>query len=125
MCEVDQSSLVVPDVLAMHDDDVAGREWDPLADVDVVVDEQGLAGSLDLHDETLMCTRWPGVVREKSRDRPFCGDLDAREVLGEGALNGRIARDDRAAARRDDGEDNESAESAEPRGSRQVSVRGR
>jgi len=56
-----------------------------------------------------MRTRWPGVVGEKSRDRPFRRDLDIREVFGEGALNGRIARADRAAARCDDGEENESA----------------
>jgi len=93
----------------MHDDGVAGGQRDALADVDVVVDEQGLGRCLDLHDETLMRTRWPGVVGEKSRDRPFRRDLDVREVFGEGALNGRIARADRAAARCDDGEENESA----------------
>ena len=56
-----------------------------------------------------MRTRWPGVVGEKSRDRPFRRDLDIREVFGEGALNGRIARADRAAARGDErGEDDRS-----------------
>ena len=77
-----------------------------------------------------MRTRWPGVVGEKSRDRPFRRDLDIREVFGEGALNGRIARADRAAARYDDGEEDESADrsergTTEPEGSCQLSVRER
>jgi hypothetical protein len=114
----------------MHDDGVAGRERDALADVDVVVDEQGLGRCLDLHDETLMRARWPGVVGEKSRDRPFRRDLDVREVFCEGALNGRIAGADRAAARCDEGKEDESADrsergTTEPQGSRQLSVRGR
>ncbi len=42
MREVDQTTLIVPDVLAVHDDVVSIRDRDALADVDVVVDEQGL-----------------------------------------------------------------------------------
>jgi hypothetical protein len=48
----------------MYDDGVAGRERDALADVDVVVDEQGLGRSFELHDETLMRARRSGVIRE-------------------------------------------------------------
>ena len=69
MREVDQSTLVVPDVLAMHGDVIANCDRDALADVDVVVDKQGLRRIFDLHDEALMRARWAGVIREQPRDR--------------------------------------------------------
>src|SRR5437870_9016919 len=100
MGEVDESALVVPDVLAMDGDTVAGRDRDALADVHVVIDEQGLRRSAHLHDEALMRARWPGFVGEKARDRALRGDLDGGEVLGVGALYRGDPGDDRAAARR-------------------------
>ena len=62
MREVDESALIVPDVLAVHDHFVARRDRRALADVDVVVDEKRLRRILDLDDEALMRARWPGVV---------------------------------------------------------------
>jgi len=62
MREMDQSTLVVPDVLAMHGDVIADCDRDALADVDVVVDKQGLRRIFDLHDEALMRARWAGVI---------------------------------------------------------------
>ena len=56
MREVNESALVIPDVLAVHDDIVAGRDRDALTDVDVVVDEQRLRRAFDLDDEALMRT---------------------------------------------------------------------
>src|SRR5712691_10887049 len=60
-----------------------------------------------------MRPRWSGVVGEKTCDRAVRGDLDARTVLGERALHGGVPRDGRAAARRDNGEEQDRAEDYE------------
>lgn len=99
MREVDQSTLLVPDVFTMHDHRVAGHERHPLADIDVVLDEQRLRRSLDLKDESLMRPRWPGVVREEPRDGAFGGDLDLRAMFGKRAVDRRVSGGDRAAGR--------------------------
>ena len=56
MREVNESALIIPDVLAVYDNIVAGRDRDALTDVDVVVDEQRLRRTFDLDDEALMRT---------------------------------------------------------------------
>ena len=113
MREVNQPPLIVPDVLAVHDDPIAGCHRDALADVDVVVDEQRLRRSRKLHDETLVRARWPGVIGEKSRDRTFRGDLEAGEVLGVRALDRGIPCDRGGAARREHGAEDERAKTYE------------
>jgi hypothetical protein len=105
MREVDEPTLVVPDVLAVHHDVVSDRERDALADVHVVVDEQRLRRSLEQHDETLMRARWSGVVGEEPRHRAFRRDLDARAMFGERALDRGIPGEGRAAGRDDRAED--------------------
>jgi hypothetical protein len=107
--EVDQSALIVPDVLAVDDDVVSIRDRDALADLDVVVDEQGLRRSLDLHDEALMRPGRARVIREQPRDGGVGGDLDAREMIRKGALDRRIRGGDRAARRREDRTEDECA----------------
>ena len=102
MREVDQTTLIVPDVLAVDDDVVSIRDGDALAYVDVVVDEQGLRRSLDLHDEALMRSGRTRVIREQPRDGTVRGDLDAREMIRKGALDCRIRGGNRAARRRED-----------------------
>jgi hypothetical protein len=62
MGEVDQSSLGVPDVLAMHENVIADRERYPRTDVNVVGDEHGLRRVGEPDDEPLMRTRRSGVV---------------------------------------------------------------
>jgi hypothetical protein len=62
MREVDQSTLIVPDVLATHDDIVADSDWDALADVDIVRHEHGLRCAREADDETLVRSGWPGVI---------------------------------------------------------------
>ena len=109
MREVDQTTLIVPDVLTVHDDVVSIRDRDALADVDVVVDEQGLRRSLDLHDEALMRSGRARVIREQPRDGGVRGDLDAGEMIGKGALDRRIRGGDRAARRREDRAEDECA----------------
>jgi hypothetical protein len=109
MREVDQSTLVVPDVLAVHDDVIAIRDRDARADVHVVVDEQGLRRSLDLHDEALMRSGRARVIREEPRDRRVGGDLDAREMIRKCALDSRVRGGDRAARRGEDGAEDERA----------------
>ena len=56
MREVNESALIIPDVLAVYDNIVAGRDRDALTDIDVVVDEQRLRRAFDLDDEALMRT---------------------------------------------------------------------
>jgi hypothetical protein len=109
MREVDQSALIVPDVLAVHDDVIAIRDRDARADVHVVVDEQGLRRSFDLHDEALMRSGRARVIREQPRDAGVRGDLDAREMIRKGALDRRIRGGDRAARRREDRAEDECA----------------
>jgi len=109
MREVDQTTLIVPDVLAVDDDIVSIRDRDARADVDVVVDEDGLRRPLDLHDEALMRSGWAGVIREQPRDGGVRGDLDAGEMIRKGALDRRIRCGDRAACRREDRAEDECA----------------
>ena len=109
MREVDQTTLVVPDILAVYHDGVAVRERDTLADVDVVVDEKRLRRSLDLHDEALMRPGRARVIREQPRDGGVGGDLDAREMIRKSALDRRIRGGDRAARRREDRAEDECA----------------
>ena len=120
MGEVDESALVVPDVLAVDSELVARRDRDALADVDVVVDQQRLRRPTDPHDEALMRARRPGVVGEDAGDRALRGDLDAREVLGVSALYGGVPGDGRATARCERGAEKESAKDYE-RGAAQCS----
>jgi hypothetical protein len=68
MREVDQPSLVVPDVLAVHDDVVSDRDGHTLADLDVVCHQHGLRRAREPDDETLMQSRRSGVIGEESRD---------------------------------------------------------
>ena len=102
MREVDEPTLVVPDVLAVHHDVVPRRKRDALPDVDVVVDEQGLRRTRDPHDEALMRAGRPRVIGEEPRDRAACGDFDAGTMFGERALDRGVPRDGRAAARGDE-----------------------
>jgi hypothetical protein len=97
MREVDQSTLIVPDVLTVHDHAVSGGKRHALADVDVVLDEEGLRRSFDLHDEALMRARWACVIREEPRDVALRGDLYLRAMFRKGALDGCVARDDSTA----------------------------
>jgi hypothetical protein len=87
MGEVDETSLVVPDVLTVNDHVVSHREGHALADLDVVGHEHGLRGTGQSDDETLMRTRRSGVIGEKPRDRALRGDLDLGAVLRERALD--------------------------------------
>ncbi len=106
---MDQPALIVPDVLAMHDDVVPNRDRDAFADVHVVVDEKRLLRSVDLHDEALMCPRWAGVIGEQARDCAVRCDLDAGAMIREGTVDRRVPRDDRAARRGENGEKEEDA----------------
>jgi hypothetical protein len=117
MGEVDQSALIVPDVLPVHDDGVAHRDRDALADVHVVVYEQRLLRILDLQDEALMRARGAGVIGEQLRDRALRGDLDPRPMIREGTVDRRVPRDDRAASRGEDGNEDEGAKASQ-RGSK-------
>src|SRR4029079_5657346 len=92
MGEVDQTALLVPDVLAVHDHLVVPGDRSPLSDGDVVVHERGLRRSGEANDETLMRAGRTGVVRQKTRDDTFGGDLDRRLVLGVVALDRRVVR---------------------------------
>ena len=89
--EVDEATLFVPDVFAVHGDRVADGDRRAPADVDVVVYEHGLRHTPELHDETLMSALGSVLVGEQSRDLAVRGDLDAGAVFGEIALDRRVA----------------------------------
>jgi hypothetical protein len=77
MSEMDEPSLVVPDVLAVDDHIVSRRDGYAFADIDVVCHEYGLRRARQADDETLMRTGRPRVVGEKARDIALRGDLNA------------------------------------------------
>jgi hypothetical protein len=76
MSEVDEPSLIVPDVLAVDDHIVSRRDGHAFADIDVVCHEYGLRRARQADDETLMRTRRPCVIGQKARDIALRGDLD-------------------------------------------------
>src|SRR6266568_7816922 len=90
MREMDQPALVVPHVLAVHDDAVTRHHRSPLSDGHVVVDEHRLRRTGKANDETLMGTGWAAVVRENPRDHAVGGDLDGRPFFGVVALDRRV-----------------------------------
>src|SRR3989442_5073928 len=100
--EVDESALLVPDVLAVHDHRIAGRDGDAPADAHVVVDQEGLCRGRQPHDKALMRPRGAALVGEHTCDAALRGDLDLRPVLREGALDRRVVRRRRRAPGRDD-----------------------
>ncbi len=54
-----------------------------------------------------------GVIREQPRDGGVRGDLDAREMIRESALDSRVRGGDRAARRREDRAEDECAKGYE------------
>ena len=99
MGEMDQPTLVVPDVLAVDDHVVSRSDRHSLSDGHVVVHEDRLCRAGKANDETLVGTGRTAVIRENTGHRTFGGDLDGRAMLGEVTLDGRVVRG-RGCARR-------------------------
>jgi hypothetical protein len=96
MREVDESALIVPDVLAMYDQLVPGRDGHALADVDVVVYQERLRRAFDLHDEALMRARRSGVVGKQTTDDAVRRDLDSGLMPRVSPLDRRASGEDPA-----------------------------
>src|SRR5439155_13869305 len=100
MGEVDESALIVPDVLAVHDHVITEGHRGPLPDGYVVVDEHRLRCSSESNDETLVHTGRTALISQDARDHTLRRDLDERSAFGVVALYRSVVR--RRGCARDD-----------------------
>ena len=92
VCEVDGSTLSIPDVLPVHDDVITNSHGHPRSDVQVVLHQHREISRRQLDEELLMPTRGSSSVGQHSYDGRVGGDLHmgtvGLEVSDDGGIVG-------------------------------------